>query len=199
MQYHKYIAEALGTCVLTLIVALSVAGVFPVSTAVLAAVTLGLFVYTLGHVSGTHLNPAVTLGLLSIGKIHAKDAGGYIASQVIGALVAMLIARMFVPLAGLQGIQSQAVHIGLGELIGAFVFGFGIAAVVYDRAVKEFSGFVIGGSLFIGIALAALMGTNGILNPAVAIGINSFNIMYLVGPIAGAVLGMQTFKYLADR
>jgi glycerol uptake facilitator-like aquaporin len=139
MQYHKYIAEALGTCVLTLIVALSVAGVFPVSTAVLAAVTLGLFVYTLGHVSGTHLNPAVTLGLLSIGKIHAKDAGGYIASQVIGALVAMLIARMFVPLAGLQGIQSQAVHIGLGELIGAFVFGFGIAAVVYDRAVKEFS------------------------------------------------------------
>ena len=56
---------------------------------------------------------------------------------------------------------------------------------------------VVGGSLLLGIAVAALLGSNGVLNPAVALGIGSFNVMYVLGPILGSVLGMQLYKRLA--
>lgn len=69
---NKYIAEAIGTFALTLAVGLSLAGEFPVSTPILAALTLGLFVYSVGHLSGTHLNPAVTIGAWSIKKFLMK-------------------------------------------------------------------------------------------------------------------------------
>ena len=74
----KYIAEGLGAGTLTLVVALSLAGIFPVSTPVLAGLVLGLFVYTIGYISGSHINPAVTLGVWSLNKISGKDALGYI-------------------------------------------------------------------------------------------------------------------------
>jgi glycerol uptake facilitator-like aquaporin len=53
---------------------------------------------------------------------------------------------------------------------------------------------VIGGSLAIGATIAAGLGSNAILNPAIAFGIGSFGIAYIIGPIVGAVLGMWLFK-----
>jgi glycerol uptake facilitator-like aquaporin len=59
------------------------------------------------------------------------------------------------------------------------------------------SGLVVGGSLLLGIALASLLGSNGVINPAVALGIGSFNVMYVLGPVLGSLLGMQVYKRLA--
>lgn len=187
----KYLAELLGTFVLTLTVVLSLNGTFPVATPILAALTLGLMVYAVGHISGTHINPAVTIGLWSIGKIGMKDAGGYIVSQVIGAGLAMIVARIFVEPFPLDVVSS--LNVGLAEMIGMFFFAFGIASVVYGKAPASFSGVVVGGSLLLGISLAAVA-SNGVLNPAVAFGIGSFNFMYVLGPIVGSVLGMQVYR-----
>lgn len=191
----KYIAEALGTGTLALVVGLSLTGTFPVSTPVLAALTLGLFVYSVGHISGTHINPAVTLGVWSIGKINSTEASKYLIAQLLGAGAALLVLQNVAPL-DVPLVISADVATGLAEMVGAFLFTFGIASVVYGRAASTMSGIVVGGSLLLGITVAVLMGSNGVLNPAVALGISSFGVMYILGPIIGAVLGMQVYKYL---
>lgn len=193
----KYIAEALGTFALSLVVALSIVGMFPLSTPVLAAITLGLFVYSIGHLSGSHINPAVTLGAWSIGKIKTKEALAYIVSQFVGAFATLLVLSWI----GVSSINLDIDNSALvlfAELIGTFFFTFGIASVVYGKTPKELSGIVVGGSLFLGIAFAVLMGSNGVLNPAVALSIGSFGLVYILGPILGSVLGMQAYKNLAE-
>ncbi len=193
----KYIAEALGTGALALVVGLSLTGAFPVPTPVLAALVLGLFVYSVGHISGTHINPAVTIGLWSIRKISSPDALIYIAAQLFGAGLAVLILQSTVMPSEALNVSGD-LSIGLAEALGAFFFTFGIASVVYGRVSSVVSGIVVGGSLLLGITIAALMGSNGVLNPAVAMGIGSFGIMYILGPIIGAILGMQVYKYLQE-
>ena len=68
----KYIAEFLGTFILVLVVALSLVRGFLVPTPILAGLTVMLFVYTIGHISGTHLNPAVTAGVLPIFNLQVQ-------------------------------------------------------------------------------------------------------------------------------
>jgi len=190
----KYIAEGLGAGVLTLVVGLSIVSEFAVATPVLAALVLGLFVYTIGFLSGCHINPAVTIGAWSIGKISLHDALWYIVAQVVGALVALFMFFLIGVTPAMSGVDTLS--IGIAELAGAFIFAFGIASVVYGRTPSAVSGVVIGLSLLLGIALCVLLGGAGVLNPAVAFGIGMLSPMYLLAPIAGAVLGMQAYKYL---
>lgn len=194
---RKYLAEFIGTFALAFAVSMSLAGSFPVPTPVLAALTLGLFVYTVGHISGTHINPAITIGLLSINKIKLMDALYYIVAQFAGAALAFFLSGQLVARATLTVIDSPWVL--LAEAVGALFFGFGVAAVVYGKVPKEMSGLVVGASLLLGISFSALMNANGVLNPAVALGIGSFGIMYVLGPVIGVSLGMWMFKYLSGE
>lgn len=187
MSFHKYLAEFLGTLMLTFMVWLALAGVIPVPTAFIAALTLALFVFMLGHVSGAHFNPAITIAMLAINKIKLRDAGYYIVSQILGAMAAMMIGATFY---GRQVMLSatDAMPVGIAEAIGAFILAFAVTSVTLKKVEKDVAGFVIGGSLFIGIMAAASM-SNAVLNPAVAIGIGSFSLMYVVGPVVGAICG----------
>ena len=191
----KYIAEALGKFTLTLVVALSIAGTFPVSTPILAALTLGLFVYSIGHLSGTHINPAVTIGAWSIKKISNRDALLYILFQFMGAAAAYLVVSGTVGVPSKIGAESWMIV--LAEALGTFFFTFGIASVIFGKVQSELSGAVVGGSLLLGISIAGLIASNGVLNPAVAFGIGSFSFSYALAPILGSVLGMQSYKFLA--
>ncbi len=194
--HPRYVAEAIATCVLTFAVGASIAGSVPLPTPVIAALVLGVFVYTIGGISGAHLNPAVTIGLASVGKIEGKEAAKYVAAQVLGALVAYGLLKWLV------GTPSPAVvdtvQVAVGELIGAFLLVFGVSAVVHGRVPEAASGLVIGSSLLIGILCAATL-SNGVLNPAVAIGINSLSLFYIVAPILGGLLGAQTYSWLVGR
>lgn len=192
----KYIAEGLGTGTLTLVVGLSLAGSFPIPTPMLAALTLGLFVYSIGHISGTHINPAVTVGAWSIGKISTRVAALYVVAQFLGALIALLLLSLVTTPTILT--VSNSFTVGLAELVGTFFFTFGIASVIYGRTPGLLSGVVIGGSLLLGVAISATMGASGVLNPAVALGIGSFGVMYVLGPIVGAVAGMHMYRYLQN-
>lgn len=190
-----YIAELLGTFILALAVGVSLAGTFPVATPVIAGMALGLGVYTLGGVSGAHFNPAITIAAAAIRKISLKEAGFYIVAQLLGATAAAWILRMFVTPAEVVATDTLAA-LG-GEFIGAFVFAMGVAAAIYKKISPGASGLAIGGSLLLGISLAAA-GSNGVLNPAVALSIGSFSMAYLLGPIFGAIAAMLAYRYITD-
>lgn len=81
----KLFAELIGTFALTLAVFVSINSHFPVPTPVIAGLTLGIFVYTIGSISGAHINPAVTIGIRTLKKITTKEAVWYIIAQFIGA------------------------------------------------------------------------------------------------------------------
>jgi len=191
----KYFAEFFGTFTLSFVVGLLVSGQLAPFTPFMAAVTLGLFVYTIGVLSGCHVNPAVTIGLLSVGKIKLNEATRYIASQFLGAFVAVVVlgqlSRVFVPIMSAPNYLS-----GFAEMMGMMVFTFGIASVVYGKAPSQMSGFVVGGSLLLGIIIAAAIGSAGVLNPAVALVVRAFNPTYVVGQVVGAVLGFNLYKSL---
>ncbi len=198
-MYKKYIAEGVGTFGLAFVVLMAVAtgqGI-PVAVPVVAGLTLGLCVYTIGSISGCHINPAVTLGVLSLKKISVGQAIGYIVSQFIGAGIAMGIgvSIFHAHIVGVSGISAS--NIFLAETIGAFFFTFGIASVVLGHVKANLSGAVIGGSLLLGVLMASLAGSAGILNPAVGFALNSLTLTYLLAPIVGSVLGMQVYKAIS--
>jgi len=192
-DFYKYLAELVGAFFLTLAVGTSLASGAPVlPTPVVAALTLGIFVYTVGKVSGAHLNPAVTLGVLSVGKIEVKDAVIYIVFQVVGAALAMAALQGF-------GVEAQDGFVfGVWEAVGAFLLTFGVCSLVYEQVDGDAAGVVVGGSLLLGILVAGSTSL-GILNPAVAIGLGAINFAYLLGPIVGGIAAAWTYKLFFSK
>ena len=166
-MHKKLIAEAVGTFTLALAIQTSLMEGSFLPTPVIAALVVVLFVFTIGDRSGAHLNPAVTIGMWSIQKITGKEAGAYIGAQAVGAILATLLATTLWGAAGSFDILPGSFSVLIGEVIGALLFGFGIAAVVYGKVPRPVSGPVIGGSLLLGLILAVGLGSSGFLNPFV--------------------------------
>ncbi len=197
MHWKKYVAEVLGTGVLTLAVLASLAYNLSIATPFIAGLTLALFVYAIGPVSGAHINPAVTAGLWSIGKIGSAEAVKYIIAQIVGALAAMVAFESL--LGPLPTVNAASATLTLvAEAAGAFLLLFGICAVVYEKARAGASGLVIGGFLLLGILIATPV-SNGVLNPDVAIGIGSYTWAYIVGPVLGAAAACWLYRWLVTE
>ena len=193
---QKLIAEAFGTFALALAVLTSLSMETPIiATPVVAGLVLGLFVYTIGNKSGCHINPAVTIGLWSINKVKTNDAVKYIVAQLIGALLAFGLAAAALGTKS-TGMAPESMANFLAEAVGAVFFGFGIAAVVMGKVKDDIVGLVIGGSLLLGIIIAAGFGSIGVLNPAVALTLGVFNLSYVLGEIVGVTLGMNLYRRL---
>lgn len=199
-MFKKYLAEFIGTFALsfTILAAVSFSGALPIAVPLIAGLTLALFVYTIGSISGCHINPAITLGLLSIKKINLKDSIYYIISQFLGALCAILVAKLLLTVPS-AGVSVFNLNIFTAEMLGAVFFSFGIASVVIGGAKEQMSGLIVGGSLLLGVLISSLSGAMGILNPAVALALNSFTLLYIFAPIIGAVIGFQLYNYLVKN
>jgi glycerol uptake facilitator protein len=193
---NRYIAEFVGTFALACAVALSLAGKFPVATPVIAALTLGVCVYTLGGISGTHINPAITIALATIGRIEFKDAAFYLAAQFAGGGLAMFVSGLMLGKPAVTAVDSLPVF--AAEALGTFWLAIGVCSVVLGKAPAAAAGLTIGGSLLLGISMAATI-SNGVLNPAVALGIGSFSTVYVLGPIVGAAAAMLLYRFLAGK
>lgn len=190
----KLVAEGFGTFILALAVLSSTLVDAPaLTTPVIAGLVVGLFVYTIANTSGSHINPGVTVGLWSIGKISTRDAALYIVAQVLGAMIAFNVAFALLGETSL-GTSPESLSVFLAELIGMTVFTFGIAAFVYGKVQDGASGLVVGGSLLLGILLAVHLGSMGILNPALALSLGSLSFSYVFGALFGGMIGMNLYK-----
>lgn len=197
LDVRKYLAEFIGTFFLVLIVSSSITNSFAIPTPTLAALMLGVFVYTIGSISGCHLNPAVTLGLISLKKIKFKESLNYVLSQLLGASLALFIARIFE--ASPELVISNSTSVYYAELLGMIIFTFGISAVVVGEIDSKLNGIVVGTSLFLGLAVASTLGSAALLNPAVMIGLAISSPFYLMAQLFGSIIGFNLYRTLITQ
>ncbi len=194
------VAEFLGTALLTgtVLVTSNMFGLGTAAwyTALSAGMALMLIVGVIGHVSGAHVNPAVTLGLWTLKKIETMDAVVYVAAQMLGEASALLFYNYATgtDLAN-TGSSVFAWNVFWVEAVGAAVFGMGIVAAVSQKLEGYWAAFVIGMSLTAG-ALIASLASAGFLNPAVALGNNAWNRTLAIAPLIGMVVGMNVYMAL---
>ena len=185
----KYLAELVGTAVLTLMgcgaaVALdcgptNVPGM--VGTAIAFGLSVVAMAYTIGGISGCHINPAITLGVFLSGRMSVKDAVGYWIAQIIGGIVGALLLFIIVSSAGEGGpvgtgandLQTGVTPLAgfLAEVIFTCVFVLVVlgATSKTNGATNNFAGLAIGLSLIL-VHLACIRFTGTSVNPARSIG-----------------------------
>lgn len=168
----KLVAEGIGTFFLVFTVGQTVltpgAGQF---AGLAIGLVLGIMVYATGHVSGGHLNPAVTLGVFMRGKATATELAGYWVAQLVAGVLAALAVRY---LKGDVAASPAALLVG-PSLLAEFLFTFALVFVVLNVATargtegNSYFGFAIGGTVLVGAyAVGGISGGN--FNPAVAVG-----------------------------
>ncbi|MBQ3363359.1 MAG: MIP family channel protein [Muribaculaceae bacterium] len=217
----KYLAELVGTFVLTFLgcgAAVALGCGADTASIVGTAFAFGLAVvamaYTIGGISGCHINPAITLGCFLSGRMTAKDCGMYIVFQVIGAILAAAV------LAGIVGTAPEAV---ITTKTGANACAFGVtngliveivltmifvlvvlgATAKTNGATNNFAGLAIGLSLIL-IHLVGIHFTGTSVNPARSIGPALFEggdalnqlWVFIIGPFVGGALAALIWKII---
>lgn len=225
---RKYVAELIGTAVLVtlgcgtamLVGCDAVNGGGYVLTALAFGLVIVGMAYSIGNISGCHINPAVSLGVLMSGGMTAKDFVGYVVAQCLGALAgAGVLGAIFTTGSvtdmtggfgsnGLAGVNGSAVSGLIVEIVLTFIFVLAILGVTDKKANHgSFAGIVIGLTLtLVHILGIGLTGTS--VNPArsfgpavaAAIAGNTEPIaclwIFIVGPLAGAALAAVVYKAL---
>ena len=215
----KYVAEFIGTFVLVF---------FACGTAVLAncdvennpagylitALAFGLVIvamaYSIGNVSGCHINPAVSIAMLVSGKMDIKDFIGYVVAQFIGAIAGAAALMGFIGKEkglGANGLFQDDILKSLAiEVILTFVFVLAILGVTSKVENGKVAGLVIGLSLTL-VHLLGIPFTGTSVNPARSFGPALFMggdalssvWVFIVAPLIGGVLAALCYKFLAGK
>jgi len=177
---------------------------------------IALMVYAFGHVSGAHINPAVTIPMIITKKIDLKDGIGYILFQIMGAIIATLSLKALFPIIGEKVLWGA--HGGPSELLGNSVMSglaveiiltFFLVVVIFMTAVhkkapKSVYGAAIGGMVFL-LHLVGVPLTGASMNPARSFspavvsgdaGLWEVQWLYWVGPIIGGIIAGVIMNYL---
>ena len=219
----KYLAEFIGTLVLV-VFACGAAIVTGCSTDNIAAylttaLAFGLVIvamaYSIGNISGCHINPAITLGVWVSGRMPAKEAGLYILFQIIGAVIGSSLLYLLTSNAGLSGTGANDLQYGVSEvggLLAEVIFTCVFVLVVLgatsktNGATNNLAGLAIGLALVL-VHLVCIRYTGTSVNPARSIGPALFeggtaltNLwIFIVGPFAGGLLAALIWKVIEPK
>jgi glycerol uptake facilitator protein len=208
---QKLASEVIGTAFLVFVgvgsvpATLIVNGDAPFTMADLGMISLAFgtivvaTVYALGHVSGNHINPAVTVGLAITGKFPWKDVPAYLAAQAVGATLgaAAILAVLGQKASDVGlGVAAYGADVGAGqafaaEFVGTFILVFTIFGVIHHKAPAGFAGVAIGLVVFAAIIPVA-PATGASINPA-----RTFGPMLVQQIAGGTVQWEQIPVYLA--
>ena len=210
-ELRRLVAEAVGTFALVfagcgaIMVDSDTGALGHVGVAISFGLVIMVMIYAVGHISGAHFNPAVTLGFALTRHFPLPRVGLYWAAQIAGALVAALLLRASLGnVAGVgvtlpSGSDGQAF---LWEAVLSFFLMFVIMAVATDpRAVGEAAAIAIGGTvgldaMFGGPVTGASMNPARSLGPAIASGELSSIWVYLAAPLLGAAAAAFVYQFL---
>lgn len=222
----KYLAEMIGTMVLVLmgcgsaVFAGSVAGTVGAGVGTIGvALAFGLSVvamaYTIGNISGCHINPAITLGVTLSGRMPAKEAVLYMIFQVIGAIIGSAILYLLVSTGSNDGptltgantfSDGEMLQAFLAETVFTFIFVLVVLGATDDKhGAGQFAGLAIGLTLvLIHIVCIPITGTS--VNPARSIAPAIFEggvalsqlWLFIVAPFVGAALSALVWKILKN-
>jgi aquaporin Z len=229
MQSRKYAAEAIGTFWLTftgcgsavLAAAFPQVGIGLLGVALAFGLSVVTMAYAIGHISGCHLNPAVTVGLAAGGRFPANQIAPYVIAQVIGAIVAAgvlyLIARgkADFSLAGGFAANGYGEHspgkydlpaAAIAEFVLTMMFLFVIMGATHGKAPAGFAPLAIGLTLTL-IHLVCIPVTNTSVNPARSTGpalfVGGWALQQLwlfwIAPLAGGVAGGVLYRWLCNE
>lgn len=228
----KFVAEFIGTFSLVLFgcgsaviagnAAVGPAGIGLLGISVAFGFAVVAMAYAIGGISGCHINPAVTIGVLTAGKMEAKEAISYIIAQILGAIsgagVLYLIASgkpgYVMPEWGLgangwgEGYLSgyNTASAFLIETVMTFLFVFVILGTTSKFGNGAMAGLAIGVTLML-IHLVAIPVTGTSVNPARSIGPAIFSggkaiaqlWLFIVAPVLGAILGAFVWKFVFEK
>lgn len=173
--------------------------------------------YTIGHISGCHLNPAVSLGLWAGGRFPTKDLATYIVSQCLGGIAGAAVLYLIVSGKTDGGFASNGygehspggfglVPALVTEFVMTMMFLIIIMGATDERAPKGFAPLAIGLGLTL-IHLISIPVTNTSVNPARSLGVAVFAgdwalsqlWLFWVAPIAGAIVGGVVYKFVSSK
>lgn len=189
-------AEFLGTgflVLMALVLAETTAVSYFIATSV--AVALGVAYMVFANVSGGHFNPAITVGMWTARKVTTVRGVSYVVAQLLGGLASWQLYQYFVN----QHLPAKVAHydtrVLIAEAVGTLVLSMGFAAAVSRGLSALESALTYGAALFVGVLIASTAAA-GYLNPAVALGLRSFDWTYVLGPLAGAIVGVNLYYML---
>ena len=200
MNTKNLVAEFIGTFALIFIGAgaLAITQANLVGVALAHGLVIVVFIYAYGHLSGTHINPAVTLGLLIAGEIEFVAAIGYWIVQFLGGILGAVLLNAVLPDPGDLGVTILAEGVTpVQGLVIEITLTFFLVNTIFNTAVSGKAGNFAGLAIGLTLVLCILMGgplTRASLNPARTLGpaIVSGNYadlwLYFVGPCVGAIL-----------
>ena len=173
--------------------------------ALASGLAVAVVIHAVGHVSGAHINPAVTLAFVAAGVLRPRDAVPYWAAQIAGAVIAAFCLRaMLGPIANVGGhlpLGGDAASFGV-EIVITFTLMFVIMAVVTDRrAPASTAALAIGAAVAVGILIGGPV-SGGSMNPArtfgpaLAAGNWAGHWLYWAGPAVGAMLAAIAYRLL---
>lgn len=199
---RKAVAEAVATFLFVLSIIAAVNSGNPLTPLAIGFV-LAVLVYSTGHISGAHLNPAVSVGVFLRGGLSVVDLVVYIVAQLVGGALAALASLTVWP----AGEKAMVIEVGPAFLVEA-LFTLILVWVVLNVATSKdtegnsFYGLAIGGTVFVGAATVGSISGGG-FNPAVALGLSvgghfawSSLWLYIVAPVVGAVIAALLFRVL---
>ena len=200
MNAKNLTAEFIGTFALIFIGAgaLAIGQANLLSVALAHGLVIVAFAYAYGHISGTHINPAVTLGLLIAGEIEFVAAIGYWIVQFFGGILGALVLNAVLPSPGDLGVTILGENVTpVQGLVVEIVLTFFLVNTIFNTAVSGKAGNFAGLAIGLTLVPCILMGgplTRASLNPARTLGpaIVSGNYadiwLYFVGPFVGGIL-----------
>ena len=210
----KYVAEFIGTLVLVLFacgVAAVTGCIFPEAGYIATALAFGLVIvamaYSIGNISGCHINPAVSLAVWMTGKMDTKDFIGYVVAQFLGAIAgaALLMALIGKDMGlGCNGLYNGSAGMSiLIEIILTFVFVLAVLGATSKIENGKVAGLVIGLSLTL-VHLFGIYFTGTSVNPARSFGpallMGGESLacvwVFIVAPLIGGALAALVWKYL---